>query len=80
MQMIIEEEQCKRPNYKYAIPALALNLLLFLTGWDRKNGRNPALGYNGLYSETDKLYGTALYGKYYGEGSFAKCCELSETI
>lgn len=69
MQMIIEEEQCKRPNYKYAIPALALNLLLFFDLAGAEKEGNPALGYNGLYSETDKLYGTALYGKYYGEGS-----------
>lgn len=41
MQMIIEEEQCKRPNYKYAIPALALTFCCFLTGWDRKKWKKP---------------------------------------
>lgn len=42
MQMIIEEEQCKRSNYKYAILTFGLNLLLFLTGWIRKKlKKNP---------------------------------------
>ena len=63
MQMIIEEEQCKRSNYKYAILTFGLNLLLFFDRLDQKETDN------GLYPETDPLYGTALYGKYHGEGS-----------
>ena len=79
MQMIIEEEQCKRPNYKYAIPALALNLLLFFDRLGQEKMEEPPLSDTMDYIRNLINYMELHYMENIMAKDLAKCCELSET-
>lgn len=79
MQMIIEEEQCKRPNYKYAIPALALNLLLFFDRLGQEKMEETPLSDTMDYIRKLINYMELHYMENIMAKDLAKCCELSET-
>ena len=79
MQMIIEEEQCKRSNYKYAILTFGLNLLLFFDRLDQKETEEKPLSDTMDYIRKLINYMELHYMENIMAKDLAKSCELSET-
>ena len=79
MQMIIEEEQCKRSNYKYAILTFGLNLLLFFDRLDQKETEEKPLSDTIDYIRKLINYMELHYMENIMAKDLAKSCELSET-
>lgn len=80
MQMIIEEVKQKEANYKYTVPALTLNLLLF---FDRLEDNRMGLENKSVntmdYTRKIIKYIETYYREDIKAKDIAKACDLSET-